>query len=63
MPSRAPQRRIEATQSAAVTGAPSCHASPSRSRNVQVIPSSDTSQVSTICGCTLNPASTANSVS
>jgi hypothetical protein len=27
----APQRLIEATQSSAVTGAPSCHSSPSRS--------------------------------
>ena len=33
MTSRAPQRLIEAMQSAAVTGAPSCHSRPSRKVN------------------------------
>jgi hypothetical protein len=32
--SRRMKRRTEATQSSAVTGAPSCHCRPSRSRNV-----------------------------
>ena len=38
--SRADQRFSEATQSSAVTGAPSCHSSPSRRVNDQVRPSS-----------------------
>ena len=38
--SRLPQRRIEAMQSAEVTGAPSCHFRPSRSVMVYTLPSS-----------------------
>ena len=63
MPSRADQRLSEATQSSAVTGAPSCHSRPSRSVKVQVSLSSLTVQVSTICGLTCRLRSSANSVS
>ena len=61
--SRPPQRLSEATQSAAVTGAPSCHFNPSRRTKVQVSLSALLCQVSTICGL-ISPASfMANSVS
>jgi hypothetical protein len=63
MPSRALQRCSEAMQSSAVTGAPSCHSSPSRSVNVQVSLSGLTFHVSTICGWTCRLRSSANSVS
>ena len=46
----AAQRLIEATQSSAVTGWPSCQARPSRSVKVWVSLSADTSYLSTICG-------------
>ena len=59
----APQRLIDATQSAAVTGAPSCHFSPSRSVNVYFFLSGDSVQVSIICGLTWPLESTANRVS
>ena len=61
--SLAPQRLIEATQSSAVTGLPSCHSSPSRKVKVQVSLSGETSHLSTICGLTSNLSSRANSVS
>ena len=63
MPSRAPQRFREATQSSAVTAVPSCHFRPSRSTKVQVSWSSLTGQVSTICGCGVKDSSIANRVS
>ena len=50
MASRAPQRLIDAMQSSAVTGAPSCHSRPSRSVKVQVSLSALISWRSTICG-------------
>ncbi len=59
--SRLPQRSIEAMQSAAFTGAPSCHFKPSRSVKLQLNLSSLTFQVSTICGCGFNSLSSANS--
>ena len=61
--SLAPQRLIEATQSSAVTGLPSCHSRPSRSVKVQVSLSGETSHLSTICGLICCCASSANSVS
>ena len=61
--SLAPQRLIEATQSSAVTGLPSCHSRPSRSVKVQVSLSGETSHLSTICGLTSSFSSRANSVS
>ena len=61
--SLAAQRLIEATQSSAVTGLPSCHSRPSRRVKVQVSLSAETSYLSTICGCGLRSASTENSVS
>ena len=61
--SLAPQRLIEATQSSAVTGLPSCHSSPSRKVKVQVSLSGETSHLSTICGLTSSLSSRANSVS
>ena len=61
--SRAAQRLIEATQSSAVTGLPSCHSRPSRSVKVQVSLSADTSYLSTIWGFTSNFSSIAKSVS
>ncbi len=48
--SRAPQRLIEAMQSSAVTGLPSCQTRPSRSVMVKVFLSSLSSYFSTICG-------------
>ncbi len=57
------QRSIEAMQSAERTGAPSWNFSPSRSVNVYVSLSALTSVLSTICGCTWNFSSTANSTS
>jgi len=57
------QRVSDATQSLAVTGAPSCHFSPSRSLNVYVIESGLTSKLSTICGFGSNFESSANKVS
>src|SRR5690348_7195138 len=50
--SRPIQRVSDGTQSADVTGLPSCHSSPSRKVNVQVSLSGDTSYLSTICGLT-----------
>ena len=61
--SLAPQRLIDATQSSAVTGVPSCHSSPSRSVIVQVSLSADSSYLSIICGLIWPLASVANSVS
>ncbi len=63
MPSLAPQRLIEATQSSPVTGWPSCHSSPSRRVKVQVSLSGETVHLSTICGFTSSFSSTAKSVS
>ena len=63
MPSRLPQRSSEATQSAAVTGVPSCHARPSRKTKVQVSLSSPIDQDSTIWGRGFRFSSIANSVS
>ncbi len=57
--SRAPQRRIEATQSAPVTGVPSCHSSPSRRVKVYVSLSGETSHLSTICGLVCSFSSSA----
>ena len=59
----APQRLIDATQSAAVTGAPSCHFRPWRSVNVYVFLSGESVYVSIICGLTWPLESTENSVS
>eukprot|EP01085_Mycamoeba_gemmipara_P002219 Mycagemm_TRINITY_DN10042_c0_g1::TRINITY_DN10042_c0_g1_i1::g.2219::m.2219 type:complete len:108 gc:universal TRINITY_DN10042_c0_g1_i1:480-803(+) len=61
--SRAPQRLIEAMQSSAVTGLPSCHSRPSRKVKVHTVLSGETSYFSTICGLTALFSSTANSVS
>jgi hypothetical protein len=61
--SRAAQRLIEATQSSAVTGLPSCHSSPSRRVKVHSFLSADTSCLSTICGFTTLFSSLENSVS
>ncbi len=61
--SLAAQRLMEATQSSAVTGWPSCHSSPSRSVKVWVSLSSDTSYLPTICGLISPFSSVANSVS
>jgi hypothetical protein len=61
--SRLPHRSIEATQSAARTGVPSCHLRPGRSVKLQASLSSLTFQVSTIWGCGLKSLSTENSVS
>ncbi len=61
--SLAPQRLIEAMQSSAVTGLPSCHSRPSRRVKVQVSLSGETSHLSTICGLTWSFSSSANSVS
>ena len=61
--SRGAQRRSERTHSAAVTGAPSCQASPSRRRKSQVSRSAETSQASTICGRIAPCPSMAKSVS
>ena len=63
MVSRLPQRLSEATQSSAVTGLPSCHASPSRRVKVHSILSAETVYLSTICGLTALFSSIANSVS
>ncbi len=63
MPSRTPQRFSEAMTSSEVTGAPSWNFSPSRSVKVHVFLSSDTFQVSTICGCGFMVSSIAKSVS
>jgi hypothetical protein len=63
MVSRAPQRLSEAMQSSAVTGWPSCHASPSRKVKVQVRLSGETSWRSTICGRTSSLSSSAKRVS
>ena len=57
------QRASDATQSVAVTGAPSCHARPSRRVNAQVRPSGDVVKRSTICGWMVPARSIANSVS
>src|SRR5262245_55194642 len=57
------QRLIEATQSSAVTGAPSCHKRPSRRVKVCVSWSPDTSYCPTICGLTSPFSSVANKVS
>ena len=62
-PSRAAQRRIEATTSSAVTAAPSENFSPSRSSNVWVSLSSETPNLETICGWVRCSPSSANSVS
>ena len=59
----AAQRLIEATQSSAVTGAPSCQRRPSRRVSVYVSLSALTSYLSTICGRISPLASVANSVS
>ena len=61
--SRGAQRLSDATQSAAVTGAPSWKRSPSRSANRQVSPSAETSCASTICGWIAPASSWANRVS
>ena len=61
--SRPAHRFSEDTQSAAVTGVPSCHLRPSRKVKVQVSLSGLVCQLSTICGL-ISPASfIANSVS
>ena len=61
-PARA-QRLIEATQSSAVTGVPSCHkAVAQRDRPGQLVGAKSRS-CSTICGLTASFASSANSVS
>jgi hypothetical protein len=62
-PSRAAQRRIEATTSSDVTAAPSENFNPSRSSNVWVSLSSETPNFPTICGCVRWFPSSANSVS
>ncbi len=61
--SLAAQRLIEAMQSSAVTAAPSCHSSPSRSVNVKVSLSALWSYLSTICGWISPFSSMANRVS
>ena len=61
--SLAPQRLSEATQSSAVTGAPSWNLSPSRSVNEYFIESLLTVCLSTICGCSFRFSSSAKSVS
>src|SRR6185436_232671 len=61
--SRFDHRSIDAMQSAERTGWPSWNLSPSRSVNVYVSLSADSSYLSTICGWTWNFASVANSVS
>ena len=61
--SLAPQRLIDATQSSAVTGAPSCQSKPSRNVIVHVSLSADRSYLSIICGLIWPLASVANSVS
>ena len=61
--SLAAQRLMEATQSSAVTGWPSCQSRPSRSVKVWVSWSADTSYLSTICGLISPFSSVANSVS
>ena len=62
-PSPGPQRRRLAITSAEVTGWPSWNFRPSRRVKVQVIRSSETVCVSTICGRMLPWLSIANSVS
>ncbi|MNQ51456.1 hypothetical protein D3C85_654350 [compost metagenome] len=57
------QRCTEAMQSSAVTGVPSLNFRPGRRVKVQVLPSSDLVQVSTICGLTWPLLSCENSVS
>ena len=59
----APQRLIEAAQSSAVTGVPSCQARPSRRVSVYVSLSALTSYLSSICGRISPFASVAKSVS
>jgi hypothetical protein len=61
--SLAAQRLMEATQSSAVTGWPSCHSKASRSVNVWVSWSAETSYLSTICGLISPFSSVVNSVS
>ena len=61
--SRTAQRLSEGTTSSDVTGAPSCHSSPSRRVKVQVSLSSDVVHLSTICGLTCRLPSIENSVS
>ena len=61
--SLAPQRLIEATQSSAVTAAPSWNLSPSRRVNEYFMASLLTVCLSTICGWSLRLPSSANSVS
>ena len=61
--SLAAQRLSEATQSSAVTGAPSCHFRPSRRVNEYFIASLLTVYLSTICGWSFRLPSSANSVS
>jgi len=61
--SRTDQRLSEATQSAAVTAAPSCHFRPSRNLKLQLSLSADTSQLSTICGLISPFSFMANSMS
>ena len=61
--SRAPQRLIEAMQSSAVTGWPSCQTRPSRSVKVKVFLSALSSNFSTICGLISPFSSMAKSVS
>ena len=58
-----PQRWMLATASRASTGVRSWNSKPSRSRNVQVRPSADTSCPASICGCGTPAASSANRVS
>jgi len=61
--SRLPQRSSEATQSSAVTGAPSWNWRPLRSVNDHFIRSRLTVDLSTICGRGCRVTSLANSVS
>ena len=61
--SRAPQRLSEATQSSAVTAAPSWNFSPSRKVKEYFIASFETVYLSTICGLILKFASRPKSVS
>lgn len=65
LPSASPraQRLSEATQSEALTGAPSCQTRPSRSLNCQLRPSDAVENVSTIWGRIVPAMSIENSVS
>ena len=57
------QRWIDATQSSALTGVPSLNFRPGRSVKLQLLPSSEAVQLSTICGLTWPRLSCENRVS